>query len=266
MATVKEIYTALDNFAPFETQAEFDNAGFLAGRGDREVNRVLVALDITDAVIGEAKQLDAQLIVAHHPLVFDPIRSVTDESLTGNKLLQLAESGIAAICAHTNLDACEGGVNEVLARTLGLSNIEQFHQDGIDRFGRPYGIGRVGMTEFNNIVKAKSFAEIVKRSLNASGVRYVDAGKPVRRVAIGGGSCGSMLADAVAAGCDTFVTADVKYNVFLDAAELGINLLDAGHFATEDVVVEPLVRLLAEAFPDVTVTRSVVHKEVYSCV
>lgn len=266
MATVKEIYSALDEFAPFETQAEFDNAGFLVGRGDREVSRVLAALDITDAVIEEAVQFGAQLIVAHHPLVFDPVRSVTDESLTGKKLLRLAESGIAAICAHTNLDACEGGVNELLARALGLCEPEQLHGEGEDRFGRPYGIGRVGILRTKNVVKAKDFAEFVKEALGASGVRCVDAGKDVRRVAVGGGSCGSMLADAVAAGCDTFVTADVKYNVFLDAAELGINLLDAGHFATEDVVVQPLCDLLAAKFPGLTVQKSAVHHEVYSCV
>lgn len=266
MATVNEIYAALDAFAPFETQAGFDNAGFLVGRGDREVTRVLVALDITDAVIEEAKALGAQLIVAHHPLVFDPIRSVTDESLTGRKLLQLAESGIAAICAHTNLDACEGGVNELLARTLGLADLEQLHCEGEDRFGRPYGIGRVGRLETIAPVKVKSFAEMVKEKLHASVVRYVDAGRPVCRVAVGGGSCGSMLADAVAAGCDTFVTADVKYNVFLDAVELAINLLDAGHFATEDVVIAPLVGWLGEAFPGLTIQKSAVHAEVYSCV
>ncbi len=266
MATVKEIYAVLDAFAPFETQAEFDNAGFLVGRGDREVSRVLVALDITDAVIEEAKQFCAQLIVAHHPLVFDPVRAVTDESLTGNKLLCLAECGIAAICAHTNLDACVGGVNELLAKTLGLCNVEQLHQEGNDRFGRPYGIGRVGIFGDAKNIKVKDFAEFVKETLPAAGVRYVDAGKPVHRVAVGGGSCGSMLADAVAAGCDTFVTADVKYNVFLDAAELGINLLDGGHFATEDVVIQPLADLLAEKFPGLTVQKSAVHCEVYSCV
>ena len=266
MATVKEIYTALDAFAPFETQAGFDNAGFLVGRGECEVTRVLVALDITDAVIEEAIQLGAQLIVAHHPLVFEPIRSVTDESLIGKKLLRLAETGIAAICAHTNLDACEGGVNELLAQTLGLSDIQQLCCEGEDRFGRPYGIGRVGTIRTKNIVKAKDFAETVKKALDAAGVRYVDAGKPVCRVAVGGGSCGSMLADAVAAGCDTFVTADVKYNVFLDAAQLGINLMDAGHFATEDVITQPLVDLLAEKFPGLTVQKSAVHHEVYSCV
>lgn len=266
MATVKDIYAALDRLAPFETQSEFDNAGFLVGKGDREVSCVLVVLDITNAVIEEAEQIGAQLIVAHHPLVFDPIRAVTDDSLTGNKLLQLAETGIAAICAHTNLDACQGGVNEVLACTLGLTNLEQLHCEGDDRFGRPYGIGRVGVLETIAPVEVKAFAELVKEKLRAAGVRYVDAGKPVHRVAVGGGSCGSMLADAVAAGCDTFVTADVKYNVFLEAAELGINLLDAGHFATEDVVTRPLVDYLQAQFPNVTVKKSAVHGEVYSCV
>ena len=122
------------------------------------------------------------------------------------------------------------------------------------------------MLRTKDVVKVKDFAEEVKGKLCAAGVRYVDAGKNVCRVAVGGGSCGSMLADAVAAGCDTFVTADVKYNVFLDAAELGINLLDAGHFATEDVVCQPLCDLLTAQFPGVTVQKSAVHREVYSCV
>ena len=147
-----------------------------------------------------------------------------------------------------------------------LSDIELLCQEGTDRFDRPYGIGRMGNYPAEKDVKVKDFAEFVKERLCASGVRYVDGGRPVRRVAVGGGSCGSMLADVVAAGCDTFVTADVKYNVFLDAAELGINLLDAGHFATEDVVCRPLAAWLGAQFPGLRVEKSAVHREVYASI
>ncbi len=261
MAQVKDIYAYIDSIAPFHTQMDFDNAGLLVGRMQAEVSKILVALDITNEVICEAAQMGVQLIVAHHPVIFHPMKSVIGGDVTGEKVLMLAESGIAAICAHTNLDAAQDGINDRLAVQLGLTELEQLHQDGIDTQGRPYGIGRVGFVE--ECACAADFAQRVKGQLNAAGIRYMDAGRPVRRVAVGGGSCGSMLHDAVAAGCDTFVTADVKYDVFLEAKELGINLLDAGHFATENVVTGPLADKLQAAFPQVQVTLSRVHKEVF---
>lgn len=266
MAAIKDIYRKIDAFAPFETQMEFDNAGLLVGRENAQVNKVLVSLDITTPVIREAMDLGAQLIVAHHPVIFNPLKRVSDADTAGEKVLLLAENRIGAICAHTNLDAAQGGVNELLAMRLGLTNLEHLHPDGEDREGRTYGIGRVGRLNTTVPLTTKAFAEQVKRNLNAAGVRYMDAGKPVCRVAVGGGSCGSMLHDAVAAGCDTFVTADVKYDVFLEAMELGINLLDAGHFATEDIVIQPLTDLLQAAFPQITVIQSKVHKEVFASI
>ena len=263
MAAVKDIYQYIDSIAPFDTQEGFDNAGLLVGRRDRAVTRVLVALDITLPVIEEAAAMGAQLILAHHPVIFQPCKAVTDEEPTGARVLALAERGIAAICAHTNLDAAQGGVNDCLARALGLTDIGLLCQSGVDGQGRPYGIGRTGMLDAAAPVTTETFAVKVKTALSAASVRYTDAGRPVRKVAVGGGACGSMLSDALAAGCDTFVTADVKYNVFLDARELGINLLDAGHFATENVVVGPLAEGLRAQFPELTVAVSAVHTEVF---
>ena len=144
MATVKEIYQSIDQWAPFATQMDFDNSGFLVGRGSAVVDKVLVALDITRTVIEEAEQLGAQLIVSHHPVIFRPLKSLTDGDLTGENVLRMAEKGIAAICAHTNLDAAQGGVNCRLAQKLELTDIDHLHPDGVDEQGRTYGIGRVG--------------------------------------------------------------------------------------------------------------------------
>ena len=265
MAEVRDIYRFLDEIAPFHTQEGFDNAGFLVGRGDREVKKLLVALDVTPEVAEEARDLGAELIVAHHPVIFEPARSVTDETVTGRILLALAENKIAAICAHTNLDAAHGGVNGCLARALELTGIGQLCQAGVDGKGRPYGIGRIG-TVHRPGLSAGEYAAFVKEKLGSACVRFTDGGRPVDKVAVGGGACGSMLADAAAAGCDTFVTADVKYNQFLDAKAMGINLLDAGHFPTENVVCAPLAARLAKTFPDVEVLLSRVHKEVYKSV
>ncbi len=263
MATVKEIYTFLDKKAPFSYQMSFDNSGFLVGRGEAEVRRLMVALDITEEVVAEALEQGCQLVVSHHPIIFHPARAITDTDPTGRVLLALTENHVAAICAHTNLDAVAGGVNDALAQKLGLQNIALLHEDGRAEDGTPYGVGRVG--EVQGFSDARSFAAFVRESLNAQGLRLEDAGRPVRRVAVGGGACGDMLSDAVALGCDTFVTADVKYNVFLDARAMGVNLIDAGHFSTEDVVCPVLADWLKTGFPQLEIFRSNRHKEVFSC-
>lgn len=261
MATVKDIYCFLDEMAPFDTQEGFDNAGFLVGRGEAEVKKLMVALDITPEVAGEAGRWGAGLIVAHHPVIFHPVKAVTDETAAGRVLLALIEGGVAAVCAHTNLDAAQGGVNDCLARTLELTGTQLLCQDGVDGQGRPYGIGRVGVAHAPGLTAAE-YAAFVKERLGAASVRFADGGGPVSRVAVGGGACGSLLRDALAAGCDTFVTADVKYDQYLEARALGLTLMDAGHFATENVVCPPLAAALAARFPEIAVRLSACHGEV----
>ena len=265
MAAVRDFYQFIDGIAPFATQEGFDNAGFLVGRGDTTVKKVLVALDVTEGVVSEAADWGARLIVAHHPVIFQPARSVTDESPVGRVLLALAENRIAAICAHTNLDAAHSGVNDCLARALELTDVGQLHQEGEDAQGRPYGIGRTG-TAHRPGLSAAEYAAFVKERLGSVSVRFADGGRPVERVAVGGGACGSMMEEALAQGCDTFVTADLKYNNFLDAQALGLNLMDAGHFPTENVVCQPLATRLAQAFPQVEVRLSAVHREIYDAI
>ena len=250
MATVREIYDLLDRKAPFRYQAGFDNAGFLVGRGDREVTMVLVALDITPEVIKEAVEKGCQLIVAHHPVIWGQIGQVTDETSTGRKLLALMENNIAAICAHTNLDAAEGGVNSELARLVGLENPVPLEVDGEDEKGVAYGIGRVGLLSGG--------------PLALEGVRVMDAGVPVHKVAVGGGACGSMLPLAKAQGCDTFLTSDLKHDLYLEARVLGVNLLDAGHYSTETVVCPVVKTWLEEAFPGLEVEISAHQGEVFA--
>lgn len=262
MATVTEFYRAVDRLAPFRTQMGFDNAGLLVGRGEAQVTRALVALDITLPVIEEAKALGAQLIISHHPVIFDPVRSIVAGDPTGDKLIALIRADLSAICAHTNLDVAVGGVNDALAQAIGLNDIEVFLPDGNDEQGRPFGLGRIGTTD--HAMPLPEFAQKVKRALGANGVRYADAGRPVSKVAVGGGSCGSSLRDAYEMGCDAFVTADVKYDVFLDAKALGIGLIDAGHYPTEQVVCPVLADYLRKTFPEAEIFFSTVHKEPFS--
>lgn len=264
MATVKEIYKYIDGLAPFSLQMGFDNSGFLVGRAETEVDKIMVALDITCEVVQEAIDAGCQLIVSHHPVIFHPVKALTNENLTGQCLLYLVENHISAICAHTNLDVVEGGVNDALAQALQLSQIEFLHQDGIDPNGQPYGIGRVGNVE--GFSSAFDFASFVRERLQAEGLRLEDAGCSVKKVAVGGGSCGEYLRNAKEKGCDTFVTSDVKYNTFLDARALGINLIDAGHFSTENVVCPIIAKWLSNGFPKIQILISKKHREAFSCI
>ncbi len=261
MATVRDIYEALDAFAPFSTQMDFDNAGLLVGRGERDITKILLSLDITLPVVEEAKKLGVGLVVSHHPVIFHPAKTICSGNPTGEILLALIENGIGAICAHTNLDVAVGGVNDALACALGLENIQVFLTDGTDAQGRPYGLGRVG--ELHQPTSLSTFAEQVKFALRAGGVRCVDGGRPVAKVAVGGGACGGCLQDAWRQGCDVLVTSDVKYDVFLEAKALGMSLIDAGHYPTENVVLPKLREVLETAFPELEILTSTVHKEVF---
>ncbi len=253
MRTVNEIKAALFELAPEYMKESWDNVGLLCGHGDREVETVLVALDPFPEIAEEAAMWGAQLLVTHHPLIFGGIQAVNDESIVGRTLLYLIENGIAAVNVHTNLDSAPGGVNDALAGALGLTNVQVLSRVGEDGQGRPYGLGRYGEIE------ACGLPDFLKRIMNrlpCAGLRFADAGKPVRLVAVGGGACGEFLKDAAKLGCDTFVTSDVKYNQFADAKELGVNLIDAGHFPTEEPVCAVLENFLRARFPELNIRRS----------
>ena len=253
MATVADILNFMETIAPPHMAEGWDNCGLLCGRKEREVKKILVALDPFSTVIDEAIALGADLIVTHHPLIFrDKLMAVNEDTEAGRCVLKLIENGVAAINAHTNLDMAPGGVNDVLARTLGLSDIEII--DPVEN----YGLLRKGTVAEQPL---ENFLAAVKEKLGCKGLRYVSSGKPVSAVAVGGGSCADFMQAALAAGCDTFVTADVKYNQFRTAFELGLNLIDAGHFHTENPVMPLVAQQLREKFPGVEVIFSENHTD-----
>ena len=258
MPTVSDVERALFEWAPRGLAEDWDNVGLLCGRKAQEVTRILVALDPFEDVCREAAERGAQLIVTHHPLIFVAPQSVTDRDSVGRSILYLARHGISAINMHTNLDCAVGGVNDVLARTLELRDIRVIGPKKTDAQGRECGLLRAGTTEETTFA---AFAAHVKAALSCGGLRCVDAGRPVHCVAVGGGACASELPDVADAGCDTFVTADCKYNQFQDALDLGINLIDAGHFETENPVCAPLAAYLRGKFPELEVLLSERHAD-----
>jgi len=258
MATVNDILTFLETLAPRHMKMDWDNVGLLCGSRSRNVTKILVALDPFEGVCKEAKEWGAELIVTHHPLIFKALNAITDETSIGRSIQLLCENLISAINAHTNLDCAPGGVNDRLAASLGLENIEVIDPMGVDEEGREWGLLRKGSVSKQPL---SDFLLTVKEALHCDGLRYVDAGKPVHNVAVGGGACASEIMDAVKAGCDTFVTSDVKYNQFWDAYDLGLNLIDAGHFHTENPVTACLAEKIADAFPDIEVKISATHAD-----
>lgn len=254
MPTVREIEQALFELAPREGAMDWDNVGHLLGDPDSQVSRVLVALDITEDVADEALAHGCELIVAHHPVMncrWLPVQSVRSDTPQGHLLLKLLRNGVSAICMHTNLDVAWGGVNDILAEKLKLVDPGPLCDNGLGRVGR-----------LEEPMDLADFVRFVSRSLGCNGVRYAGAAKPVCRVAVGGGACGDFEDDAIRAGCDTFVTADLSYHQFLDAKGKGINLIDAGHFPTEDPVCEKLVQYVSDRFQELVVTKSTSHREV----
>ena len=226
----------------------FDNSGFLFGRETASVTKALLALDITSAVVDEAIEQGAELIISHHPLIFSPLKSVTDE-----KLLRLARHQIGVISMHTNLDIAQGGVNDVLMAALGVQV-----QGRLDE----YGCGRVG--RLDKAMPMEEFLPFCKAVLKTAGLRYYDSGRQVSKLAVMGGSGGDSLETAYRLGCDTYLTADIKYHQFLEAQELGINLIDGDHFCTENLVIPVLAQRLRTAFPETEFTISKRHRQVIS--
>lgn len=243
MSTVFDLYSAIDQFAPFSLSMDFDNTGILVGDRHQPVSKVLLALDCTMDVVNYAKEIGAQLIITHHPVIFHPIKRVNEDSV----VYHLIRSQIAVISAHTNLDIAEGGVNDVLAQVIGLQNISGLEL--LDPAAQSY-LGRIGT--LSNPILASEFAALVKESLHARSVKFADAGNKIQKVALCSGSGADCLASALAAGADALLTSEVKQHEYLNAAAAGISIFDAGHFDTEDIVIETLKEKLAGIFPDIT--------------
>lgn len=251
MIQVKDILHCLEHAAPYELAEKWDNVGLLVGNPEEHVQGVLCALDITEAVVEEAADSNCNVIVAHHPVIFTSVNRVTADTVTGRILISMIRKGISGICMHTNMDCASAGVNDLLAASLGLTNVINMEA------GENGNLGRVG--NLPKPMQLADFAKHVKLSLGAGGVRAADGGKPVYRVAVGGGACGKMMDYAVAKGADTFVIGDCSYDIMMKAHDIGLNLLDAGHFPTENPVAHGFRDLIAAQFPTLPVEVSHVH-------
>lgn len=243
--TVKELYNYLETRFPRSLSAEWDNDGLsCCPEPEKQVRRVLVALDLTEAVAKRAADEGFDVVLTHHPLLFRGVKALVPTYTVPRKLLTLARAGVAAMAFHTRLDAVEGGVNDLLAALLGLSEVEAFGPGG------EVPCGRVGVLP--EVMSAEDFAALVKNKLHAPGVLLSGRGT-VRRVAVLGGEGGDYVAAAAATGAELFLSGRIGYHRMLDGPEEGLMLLEAGHYATEAPVCAHLAALVGEADAAITV-------------
>ena len=214
MTTVQQVYEVMQQLAPPELAEHWDNPGLLVDCGG-DVRRVLVTLDITPEVVAEAAAKQCTVIVAHHPVIFDPLKRLCPADVP----YQLVQAGISAICMHTNLDAAEGGVNEVLAGIFGMRDWKVFAD----------GCGRVGEVDPITVPELARKAQAVlggrcnqPRSGPAVQVKFADTGRTVKRLAVISGAGGSMFEDALAVGADCLLTGEANHHAAIDAVRLGL--------------------------------------------
>lgn len=247
--TVKDVMGKMEQWCPSSLACSWDNSGLQVGSKNQTVTHILVALDVTRAVVEEAASLGAEMIVTHHPLIFGGLQNLCLENYPQAVVAALLQGGVTHFAAHTNLDMAAGGVNHTLAAVLGLKGVAPLAAEGdMD------GLGRIG-----TLPSEMSFAQLellVKEKLGLDYLKVVPTEKEIRSVAVCGGSGMDLLVAAKEAGADCLISAEGKHHQALMAQQLGIGLIDAGHFHTERVVVPVIARYLQEHFPELTVSCS----------
>ncbi len=239
---LRDFIDVMERIAPPGLAGEWDNVGLLIGTDRPEIKKVLVALDCTVATAREAAEQGADLLLTHHPLFSEGVkRLLPDDPATAGAYI-LLRNGVAHYAAHTNLDAAPGGVNDCLAEALGILDAEPFP---------PGGMGRIGTRDGALPATLGAFAAYVADRLNTTVRLSGDPGAPVSRVAMLGGAGGSAYAEAYAAGADTYITGEVKHHQAIESRCLGLNIIEAGHYETERIVLLPLIRRLQELANDV---------------
>ena len=234
--TVNNVLDYLKEKYPLDTACDFDNVGLLVGDKTATVTRAVVCLDCDINTVNFAKEIGAELIITHHPVIFNGLKAVT----VGTVVYEAVKANISVISMHTNLDIAVGGVTENLCAAIGLTNVKPYvAHDG-------FLIREAECT----IHEADRLAEHIKAKLGGA-VRYVDNGKAIQKVLVCSGSGGDFLTDVINGDFDALIAADIKHNVFIDAVNNGVTVFDAGHYTSENVIVKPLCNELKAEFSDI---------------
>ena len=238
---VKQLYERFEEKIPVELREEWDNDGLMCtADSSAEVARVLITLDVTEEIVDYAIASHFDLIISHHPLIFKPLTSITEDSHIARKIIKLLDNGVSVFSFHTRLDKVSGGVNDQLCDLIGMFDTAPFG-DGF--------LGRIG--NIDEPCELDDFAYRIKQVTGSDVIKYADAYNPVKRVAVVGGDGKGYVKAAIAAGADTFISGRIGYNMMEEAPEMGINLIEAGHYFTEQPVTDYLCELVGDFDPSV---------------
>lgn len=251
----KEVIQAIEAVYPKRYAMDWDNVGLLVGRTDKEVSKVYIALDLTEKVIEEAVQAKADMIITHHPLIFSPLRTITNEHFIGNRVVTLLQHDISYYAMHTNYDILR--MAELSAELFGLEDagtLEVVFDEEQEK-----GIGRIG-TYFRDIT-LEECCNIVKEKFHLESVKvFGDLNKKMNRIAISPGSGKSVIKVSLKKGADVLITGDIDHHEGIDAVAQGMAVIDAGHYGLEHIYIEDMKRFFEEKCPGLTVgTTAVEH-------
>lgn len=249
----KDIHEVLNQIAPEELQENWDNSGIqILVNKNQNISKILTCLEISDKVIKEAESHAADLIVTHHPLIFGKLLSINDKEITGNQLISLIQNKISVYSSHTSFDSAKNGTNQYLAELIGLHDIVPMI---------PAEIEGCGMGRYGNLTEAVSLNHLLNKLLEVCGRTDIRVAGPVpdkiHKLALCTGSGAEFIKLAYESGCDAYITGDVKYHDARLADDLGICVIDAGHYGTEVIFAENMAQQLKDILPaDVRIIAS----------
>lgn len=259
MIKVNNIINEMELLAPTYLKEDFDNVGLMVGDKNKEVKKVLLALDCTLKVIEEAKKENVELIITHHPLIFKRPSSITTDTLQGKKIIELIKNDISLYSSHTNLDSVENGLNDTIVSILGFDNSKILEKNKRDDKA---GLGRI--VSLKESIQLEDLISKIKKSLNINNLRVVKGKDKVNKIAIINGSGQDFIGKAVALGADCIITGDTTYHFASDYKEMEISILDVGHFASEQITFFNVMENLKEKFKGVEFITSTVEEDPFS--
>ncbi|WP_195987230.1 Nif3-like dinuclear metal center hexameric protein [Clostridium sp. D53t1_180928_C8] len=256
---VNDIINKMESLAPTYLKEDFDNVGLMVGDRNKVVNKVLLALDCTLKVIEEAKKEEVDLIITHHPLIFRKPSNITTDTLQGKKIIELIKNDISLYSSHTNLDSAENGLNHTIVSVLGFGESILLEKN---KNITSAGLGRI--VNLHKEIKLEDLIEQVKNKLNINNLRVVRGTDTVSKIAIINGSGQDFIGKAMSLGVDTVITGDTTYHFASDYKEMGINILDVGHFASEQIIFFNVMKQIESKFNNVIFIRSSVEEDPFT--
>lgn len=247
---IKDIISVLEDHYPISNGEQWDNNGLLIGNYDADIDKVQLSLDITESVIENAINNGVELIITHHPMIFSPIKQINNRNILGRKIIKLIENKIAVYTMHTNLDSSPQGLNEYILELLCVKEFKVLDKNPEDV---NVGVGRYYL--LNKKISVKEYADYLKKKLSLPSVRIISNSldNKIGRVALVNGSGMEYWRKALHLGIDLFITGDVKYHDALDAIERKMNIIDIGHYNSEKIFGDILIKYLKELKIDVRV-------------